>query len=49
MTLPDCESCDSANSLEKIRADTSGLVWAVCKSCSKVCLVKDGRVIHKGT
>lgn len=49
MTLPDCPSCDAANSLEKIRADDKGCVWTICTVCSKTALVKDGRVIHKGT
>lgn len=49
MTLPDCPSCDSADSLEKARADDKGCIWAYCKSCSKLCLIKDGRIIHKGT
>lgn len=49
MTLPDCPSCDTVKSLEKVRADGNGLVWCHCTACSKLCLVKDGRVIHKGT
>lgn len=48
-TLPDCESCEATNSLEKIRADEKGCIWCLCSCCAKTCLVKDGRVIHKGT
>lgn len=35
VTLPDCTHCDSANSLEVIRADTHGQKWCVCTVCGK--------------
>ena len=43
--LPDCPSCDAANSLKPIRGDGPS-VWCECSCCSKQCLVKDGRVVH---
>lgn len=47
MILPDCPRCDSNASLEKIRADDKGLVWAYCRTCSASVLIdKDGRVLH---
>lgn len=49
MTLPDCTSCDTANSLELEYAGGRGSAWCVCKSCSKRCLVKDGRVVYPPT
>lgn len=47
--LPDCTSCDTANSLEFEYAGGRGSAWCVCKSCSKRCLVKDGRVVYPPT
>lgn len=48
--LPDCPSCDTASSLELIRADDKGLMWAVCKTCSKTVLIApDGRILHRGS
>lgn len=50
MTLPDCPKCDSAQTLEKIRADHKGCVWAVCTSCAKTVLIDaDGIVVHVST
>lgn len=47
MTLPDCPRCDAAASLEAVRADDKGMIWAYCRCCSATVLVdKDGRVLH---
>jgi hypothetical protein len=43
--LPDCPSCDSADTLEAIRAD-GPLLWCLCSACVKTCLVKNGVVVH---
>lgn len=47
MTLPDCIRCDSNASLERVRADDKGCVWAYCRVCSATVLIdKDGRILH---
>lgn len=49
MTVPDCVSCDSANSLEYDYVNPGGSVWYVCKTCTKRNLVKEGRVVYPPT
>lgn len=49
MTLPDCprRGCDANASLEPVRADANGNVWAYCRVCAATVLIdKDGRVLH---
>lgn len=50
MTLPDCPSCDAAQTLEAIRSDTRGAKWCLCSCCGKTCLVDaNGVVVHLGS
>jgi hypothetical protein len=50
MDLPDCPRCDSANTLEKIRADTRGCIWALCTCCSHTMLIDaNGIIVHVST
>jgi hypothetical protein len=43
--LPDCPSCDAAQSLEAIRSQ-GGLIECTCSCCGKTCFVKDNVVVH---
>ena len=46
----DCPKCDSAASVELIRADDKGQKWAYCQSCSATLLLDPkNRVLHVGT
>lgn len=46
----DCPRCDSAATLEVIRADDKGNKWALCTACSKTLLLDPkNRVLHLGT
>lgn len=45
--LPDCPRCDARETLEKIRADHKGSVWAYCTVCSATVLLDaEGRIVH---
>jgi hypothetical protein len=49
VTLPDCTRCDASKSLEAIRADAKGYVWAYCSVCSHTHLVNaEGRIVRTG-
>lgn len=48
--LPDCDKCDASESLQAIRSDTNGLIWAYCTCCGKTMLVNaEGRIVAHGT
>lgn len=47
MKLPDCPKCDANASLEEIRADDTGHVWAYCRVCSATVLINaQGQIVH---